>query len=254
MALSEPPPARFDSVIASCSCPLKLTDYTRPALVISLFPLSNLFSPRLASPAAMLSFSLPLPPSAPTGKQRAMASTVVSSSKSHCVAPGPSLDSPSHSPTRPADETAIDSFAMALTVSPNSLNSAVKMVYRCLVDPSPHLDYGRPFIRSLGHHSFHVQNNVLGVPLRWGFFSPGPSRLQAMEACLFANLLATVLLILLILVVCACRGESRAFLLRCAAVIPVACVSTYVEARRYRDLVPPSWKRPVIRKGDKGDV
>lgn len=121
---------------------------------------------------------------------------------------------------------------MAL-VGPVTLNIAnLKTAYRFLVDPSPHLDHGLPFIRALGLVAFRVQDEVIGVPIRWGFFSPGPSRLQAMEACLFANLLATSFLVVSIAALCVCRGESCRFLLCCLTVIPVACVSTYIEARR----------------------
>ncbi|KAM4054888.1 hypothetical protein HRG_005707 [Hirsutella rhossiliensis] len=157
---------------------------------------------------------------------------------------------------------------MAL-VSPVALNlDNLKTAYRFLVDPSPHLDHALPLVRALGLHAFRLQDEVLGVPLRWGFFSPGPSRLQAMEACLFASLLATAFLVVSIVAVCLYRGESYQFLLCCSTVIPVACASTYIKARRvspdcwlpwvlrdartddaqYRQWVPPSWKRPSAAK------
>lgn len=141
--------------------------------------------------------------------------------------------------------------------------AALWTAWRFAVGPDPHRDHRLPLVRALGVHAFRLQDELLGVPLRWGFFSPGPSRLQAMEACIFADLVATVAAVLLLVAVCVCRGEGLRFIMCCLAVVPVACVSTYMGARRVssrrlacsprhtladaaqlRSWVPPSWKRP----------
>lgn len=119
---------------------------------------------------------------------------------------------------------------MAFTAA--SFTGLVKAIYNLIMEPNPHVDHARPIMRAIGRHGFRIQDEVLRVPLRWGFFSPGPSRLQAMEGCLFASLLATVFAVAVILGVCAYRGESFLFLLWCSTVIPVASVSTYIEARQ----------------------
>lgn len=63
-------------------------------------------------------------------------------------------------------------------------------------------------------------------------------RLLLLKAAAVA--VATMLLVGPIFAVCIYRGESYHFLLCCSAVVLVACASTYIEARRVRQLADDS--------------
>ncbi|PHH84687.1 hypothetical protein CDD83_1546 [Cordyceps sp. RAO-2017] len=136
-----------------------------------------------------------------------------------------------------------------MTLAPARLTAALGIAYRLLLHPDPDTDHSLAFVRALGRHAFRLQTDLLRIPPRWGLLSPGPSRLQAMEACFVANLVATILCILLLVAFCLYRGhDDVALLVRCSTLIPVACLSTYLKARQYRNWVPLSWKSPPSAK------
>jgi hypothetical protein len=73
-------------------------------------------------------------------------------------------------------------------------------------------DHNGSLRRTTGELGFEVQTEVLGIPPRFGIFSPGPSFLQTCEAFFFVRLVSFTIVLPLLLGIAAWLGASHATL------------------------------------------
>lgn len=95
-------------------------------------------------------------------------------------------------------------------------------IYSWVFDIDPSRDCDKPLFRSIGEQCFTIQTAYLRIPPHLGFFSPGPSRLQGMEACFFAKLASFYLIFYPFLGVVGLLGSLPYSFMRKAALLPPA--------------------------------
>ncbi|KAK1843141.1 hypothetical protein CCHR01_14247 [Colletotrichum chrysophilum] len=95
-------------------------------------------------------------------------------------------------------------------------------IYSWVFDIDPSRDCDKPLFRSIGERCFTIQTTYLQIPPRLGFFSPGPSRLQGMEACFVAKLASFYLIFYPFLGMMGLLGLLPYSFMRKAALLPPA--------------------------------
>ncbi|KAH8887345.1 hypothetical protein GQ53DRAFT_291839 [Thozetella sp. PMI_491] len=99
-----------------------------------------------------------------------------------------------------------------------------------------------PYMQTIGAWGYHVQSNILRIPPRFGFFSPGPAHVQGLEGAIFAKIILALLPVFLALWFHGIDSLSSDFLVKIALMMATVPMLGWAIAIQNRN-------RPVVHRG-----
>lgn len=107
--------------------------------------------------------------------------------------------------------------------------------------------YSDAYLFAIGQRAYRIQTHILRIPPRYGLFSHGPARRQAMEVQLCVKLgLIILIFILLVANIVAIHNEPHLLYAKGVALGLLVVIGLFIKRRAVRYSASPQWSSYLV--------